>query len=90
MEAAIADKMVTYDFARLMEGANGSEVLGLRPGDDRTHVSPATAKEAPNKKPGSGGLFISAPEKSALSNQYHHLAWSDFRRSQKSALARRH
>jgi hypothetical protein len=36
MEAAIGDKIVTYDFARLMEGATERcQVLGLRPGDDR-------------------------------------------------------
>ena len=37
--ATIADKQVTYDLARLRRGARGL-VLRLRPGDDRTHVTP--------------------------------------------------
>ena len=32
------DKVVTYDFARLMAGADPGVLLGLRPGDDRADV----------------------------------------------------
>ena len=42
MEAAIVDKQVTYDFARLMDGANEVSTLGLRAGDDRAHVRRTT------------------------------------------------
>ena len=39
LEAAILDKQVTYDFARLMDGATEVSTLRLRPGDDRAHVA---------------------------------------------------
>ena len=39
MEKAIVDKKVTYDFARLMRRRDPGVVLGLRPGDDRQHVT---------------------------------------------------
>ena len=38
MEKSILSKKVTYDFARLMDGATQVSLLGLRPGDDRPHV----------------------------------------------------
>ena len=38
IEAAIGDKVVTYDFARLMDGATEVSCSGVRPGDDRAHV----------------------------------------------------
>ena len=44
--ATIADKQVTYDFARLMDGANRGLVLGVRPGDDRAHVAEQLAQSA--------------------------------------------
>ena len=39
MERSILSKKVTYDFARLMEGATQVSCSGLRAGDDRPHVS---------------------------------------------------
>ena len=35
VEATIGEKIVTYDFARLMDGANPGEVLGVRVGHRR-------------------------------------------------------
>ena len=37
--AAISDKQVTYDFARLMDDANEISTSGVRAGDDRPHVA---------------------------------------------------
>ena len=39
MEAAVGDKQVTYDFARLHGRRHRGLVLRLRPGDDRPHVA---------------------------------------------------
>ena len=39
LEKAIADKVVTYDFARLMPGATTGILLRFRPGDDRKDVA---------------------------------------------------
>ncbi len=39
IEAAIGDKQVTYDFARLMDGATRGLLLRLRAGDDRADVA---------------------------------------------------
>ena len=44
--AAIADKQVTYDFARLMDGRARGLVLRLRPGDDRAHVTTRRAERS--------------------------------------------
>ena len=37
--AAISDKQVTYDFARLMDGANEVSCSGFGAGDDRADVA---------------------------------------------------
>ena len=39
LEKAILDKVVTYDFARLMPGATQVSCSGFRPGDDRADVA---------------------------------------------------
>ena len=39
LEKAIAQKRVTYDFHRLMDGATQSEDVRVRDGDDREHVT---------------------------------------------------
>ena len=50
MEKSIKSKKVTYDFARLMPGVHAGQLLGLRPGDDRQHVSrPSQQKAAPGR-----------------------------------------
>ena len=40
LEKSIASKKVTYDFARLMEGATQVSCSGFRTGHDRQHVTP--------------------------------------------------
>ena len=37
MEGAVAAKTVTYDFARLMDGRNGDQMLGIRRRDHQAH-----------------------------------------------------
>ena len=44
--AAIADKQVTYDFARLLDGATEVSCSALRPGDDRPHVEPGRSQRS--------------------------------------------
>ena len=39
MDGAIAAKRVTYDFARLMDGATELKTLGVRRRDDQAHVA---------------------------------------------------
>ena len=38
LDGAIAAKQVTYDFARLMDGRDRAEDVGVRGRDDRQHV----------------------------------------------------
>ena len=56
LEATIADKIVTYDFARLMDGATEVKTLGVRAGDRRPpvtqrHVGPAGLRSPGGRLP---------------------------------------
>ena len=49
LDGAIAAKTVTYDFARLMDGREGGEDLGVRRRDDQEHVDTTLHREQRTK-----------------------------------------
>ena len=59
LERAIGDKVVTYDFARLMDGAKQVSCSRLRTGDDRADVDRCPSR-CEKKPANSGGLFATA------------------------------
>ncbi len=58
LEQAIADKEVTYDFARLLPRRQAGVVLRLRPGDDRADVSGCNVLVTNKNPPARIGGFL--------------------------------